>query len=682
VGEGRITTSLVAHVLGLTEINPLNHDLEFTGLREEGEVWPRLGLTLASRSVPAAERHLKMICGETRVARASEISTERPRNLRRALCQWAGFADNQTAKAMSTWPKRTISLAEAQRAWDQEAGESELMPRTVPRMVLAYLAQAINPRRLPPQLLGGEIIVSGVDLTQILPLQRHEESMLPVTQLDSRSLDRLGLLRINLHTLPALDIIDHATEWVRREERAEFDPAKIPFDDHDTWALIGRGLTTGIPGLDRITIKSDLRSIQPRTLAELVEVMEDHLPPQAEGKREGLPPVAEATLALRCAHLKTHHPVSFLAAMFTAHHTNRQLLRVLLREATALKIRLLAPDINTSHFEFTQEGGAIRAGLMCIQGMTRHAFAAIERARRSGAFQDIHDLWARVDQSALPLRILTNLVKGGVLDSLDTRSTMLGQIAMLSRGIRRAPPGSPQTPDLFDASEAAADAPTEPVDEQTLSRYMRQVLGTVLTQDPLAPHQDLIRRTRSISPAEIQTADAGDEITVIGCVDHSMRASLIGDEEPCLILDLEGQVVVVPPEVSSDLSETLVQGEPFLIHGPVTRRGHERILRAHCVVPVSKVERVARAVSSIALNLAGENKRTVKLLLALCQQHPGNTQIEILGMPEGVSRRLVGKLGQTRVHFSPPLQFGLRKILPEDAIKVQQRALGEVAESV
>ena len=44
-----ILTSLVAHVLGLTQVNPLLHRMPFRGLRAEGERWPILGCQVVHR---------------------------------------------------------------------------------------------------------------------------------------------------------------------------------------------------------------------------------------------------------------------------------------------------------------------------------------------------------------------------------------------------------------------------------------------------------------------------------------------------------------------------------------------------------------------------------------------------------------------------------------------------------
>lgn len=701
VGHGRLITSLVAYVLGLTEVNPLLHGLPFSGLRERDQTWPVLGLEVPTRALTTAHAALAEICGRSKVALMGAPTHWHRGKLRRELCVWAGIPASQISKVIAAWPRRTVSPEEAQRAWPPNDARSpaSASPRApLPRAVLAHLAQTIHPRRGPIEPLAHQVLLSPEHLHQLVPLAPADAPVgspsqpraaalshtwdLPVCQLDAASVDRLGLLRLEIRTPPVMDILDHATTWVRREEAAEFHPAKIPFDDHDTWALIGRGQTTGIPALRRISTKSDLRARQPRSLAELIEILAARAEPPEPGAKPPLPAIGDAILALRCAYLRTHHPVSFLAALLTHHHSDRRQLRVLLREATAMGIRLLAPDINTSQFEFSQEGGAIRAGLVCVRGMTPEAYAAIARARLGGAFQDLQDLWERVDHRAVPLALLGNLVKGGVLDSLGDRARMLALAARIGRGGWRpaAPPGLAL--DLFEAPTPPDGAEAETVDAATLARYERQVLGTILTEDPLRPHADLIRRTRAVPPTAIQTAEEGAELTVVGFLDHGERASLLRGGEVDHILDLEGQVVLVPREVFAHLSETLLQGDPVLVCGVVGRRGHERHLRAQCVVPLAKVERVAQAVAAIGLSLAGENRRTLKLLIALCAQCPGATAIEILSRPSRVSGRLCRRLEQMRVYYAPPLSLGLRKILPEEAITLRTRPLSELGEAV
>jgi DNA polymerase III alpha subunit len=672
IGEGRITTSLVAHVLGLTEVNPMLHGLAFSGLLAEGESSPRLGLEVPARAMSAVEWHLSEICGATKVARVGASPTIQRRRLRRDLSQWAGIPNSQIPRLLANWPRRTVSLAEAQRDWEAATAGTLAVPRHLPAAVLAHLAQAIHPRRSAMGPLGGQVALSGEDLTQLLPLAPHPSTRLPLSQLDVASLDRFGLMRLEISAPNALDIVDRATEAVRLQDDADFHPEQIPFDDHETWVLIGRGDTTGIPGLERISTKSRLREAKPRSLAELLAVLQVGRPP-AGGDEPALPRIAEAVLALRCAHLKAHHPIAFMAAMLTEHFADRRLLRVLLREATARGIRLLAPDINTSQFSFTQEDRVIRAGLMSVRRMTPEAYASIERTRLGGAFQDLPDLWTRVDHTAVPPALISNLIKGGVLDSLEAdRPRMLSQLARINRPGPRVVPAT-STLDLFELPADGEEARPEAIDEATLARYENQVLGTVLTDDPLTPHAEVIRRTRAVSPHALQSAEEGSEVTVVGFIDHGERCLLFDEGDGDHILDLEGQVVVVPEEVFTGVQECIQRGDPVLVAGTARRRGHERFVRAQCVMPLEQVERAAHAVSSIRLDLAGENRRTVKLLLALCHQYPGATKIEIATPPEGVSSRLCKRLAQARVFYAPPLRLGLRKILPERSIKVCKR---------
>lgn len=668
IGEGTLTTSLVAHVIGLTEINPLAHRLEFRGFIGNVGETGLLGLEVPSRAVRVAEESLLRICGESKVARVGRVVEGHRGKLHRDLAAWARLPQSQATKALSSWPRRTVSIAEAQRAWESKEVEESAMPKHLPLPILAHLSQVIHPRRGEIIPSGGEVVVSGEDLQHLIPMAPLSRSALPLAEFDAQALDLLQLLRIEIRTRSGLNILDHGTEWVRREENADFLPEKIPLDDAETWALIGRGQTTGIPGLDRITTKSLLRAEKPRTLDELIDII------HSVRSHPELTPVGDAIMALRCAYLKSHHPISFMTAMLTEHHADRRLVRILMREATAMGIRLLAPDINTSQFEFSQEGKSIRAGLMCVRGMTREAFASVERARLGGAFQDLNDLWERMDHGVFPPSVLANLVKGGVLDGLDSdRSRMLAMASQIGRGGgRRGPTG--QALDLFEVSPDAPEPSGEQVDAATLARYEQQVLGTALTGDPLAPHAALIRSTGAIAPAQLQSAAEGDLVTVIGFIDHDERSAILGGDEPEHILDLEGQVIIVSEEITTAVQEHMTRGEPMLAMGTVGRLGHERFLRAMCVVPLDRVMRTAESALLLSLDLSSENRRTLKLLLPLFEQYPGKTKVEIAAPPQGASRRLCHRLEQTRIHWSPPFQHRLRKILTEESITLRRQS--------
>jgi hypothetical protein len=73
-------------------------------------------------------------------------------------------------------------------------------------------------------------------------------------------------------------------------------------------------------------------------------------------------------------------------------------------------------------------------------------------------------------------------------------------------------------------------------------------------------------------------------------------------------------------------------------------------------------------VARVRLNLASENRATLKLLIELVKQFPGNTVVEPIDFPGG--GWTLGRLARRRIFFCSPLFQGLCKILAPEAIEL------------
>lgn len=119
---------------------------------------------------------------------------------------------------------------------------------------------------------------------------------------------------------------------------------------------------------------------------------------------------AYGLVSYQTAWLKTHYPAPFMAAVLSADMHNTDKVVTLIEEVRTMKLRLDAPDVNTSEFKFTvNDEGRIIYGLGAIKGVGEGPVEAITEARLDGPFKDLFDFCARVDlklhQQAHPRRL-------------------------------------------------------------------------------------------------------------------------------------------------------------------------------------------------------------------------------------------------------------------------------------
>src|SRR5258708_24074544 len=94
---------------------------------------------------------------------------------------------------------------------------------------------------------------------------------------------------------------------------------------------------------------------------------------------------AYAYLAFVTAYLKAHYPLEFLSAVLTSESGNTAKVVKYINECREMGIRVLAPDVNSSEFDFTPvespSGNGIRFGLGAIKNVGQAAVESIVKAR-------------------------------------------------------------------------------------------------------------------------------------------------------------------------------------------------------------------------------------------------------------------------------------------------------------
>lgn len=307
---------------------------------------------------------------------------------------------------------------------------------------------------------------------------------------------------------------------------------------------------------------------------------------------------AYGLVSYQTAWLKAHYPAPFMAAVLSADMHNTDKVVTLIEEVRTMKLRLDAPDVNTSEFKFTvNDEGRIVYGLGAIKGVGEGPVEAITEARAEGPFKDLFDFCARVDLKRINKRTLDGLIRSGALDRLgphffDEPKAYQANIdqnrAVLLAAMEEAIKAAEQTArthdsghaDLFGGVFVDEDADVyanhRKAKELTLKERLKgekDTLGLYLTGHPIDEYEGEIRRFArqriiDLKPArDTQTVAGmiialrvmknkkGDKMGFITLDDRSGRieASLFADAfHSAQSLLQTDAMVVVEGEVSND----------------------------------------------------------------------------------------------------------------------------------
>jgi DNA polymerase-3 subunit alpha len=169
---------------------------------------------------------------------------------------------------------------------------------------------------------------------------------------------------------------------------------------------------------------------------------------------------AYAVVAYHTAYMKAHHPAAFIAANMSAVMADTDKVQGLFDDAVANRLKVLAPDINTSGYRFVPvDRESIRYGLGGIKGSGEAAIAHIvEERTRNGPFKDLFDFAHRVDKRVVNRRTVESLVKAGAFDSVnDHRASLFASVGIALESAEQANRAVNQV-SLFGGSEEPGSA--------------------------------------------------------------------------------------------------------------------------------------------------------------------------------------------------------------------------------
>ena len=265
-GRGRAAGSLVAYVLGITHVDPLQYGLLFERfLNPERISMPDIDTDFPDNRRDEVIRYVAEKYGEKHVAHIATFGTLGAKQVLRdvgrvmeiplrevdMLCKAVPFGIKMTLQTAIQQNPRFHQMVYADRRY-QELFETALRIEGLPRHVSTHAAG---------------IVFSRAELDQICPTIRIENDLLS-TQYTMEHLEELGLIKMDFLGLRNLTIIDDIVQRVN--QRQPLDIMKIPLDDARTYALLKKVDTVGIFQLESEGMKNLIRKMQPECFDDIV----------------------------------------------------------------------------------------------------------------------------------------------------------------------------------------------------------------------------------------------------------------------------------------------------------------------------------------------------------------------------------------------------------------------------
>ncbi|MER6950088.1 DNA polymerase III subunit alpha [Nonomuraea sp. NPDC000554] len=270
--------SLVNYLIGIGEVNPLEHGLLMERFLSEG----RIGLPDIDVDVESARRLdcYKAIFdryGEARVACVSMMETYRARSAIRDVAGAMGLPPHEIDAIAKAFPhiraeQITASLNDLPELRDSRLGEAGLDQ-------VFRLAEKLDglPRHIALHPCG--VLVGNAELRDRTPVERSLLEF-PMSQFDKDDVEEAGLLKLDVlgvrmqsamaYTLSEIERVDDVVVKLDVQRGSEPGVQYVPHDDPDTYDMICASRTLGCFQIESPGQRELVAKLEPRTMHDLI----------------------------------------------------------------------------------------------------------------------------------------------------------------------------------------------------------------------------------------------------------------------------------------------------------------------------------------------------------------------------------------------------------------------------
>ncbi|MDD2430971.1 MAG: DNA polymerase III subunit alpha [Firmicutes bacterium] len=264
-GRGSAAGSIVAYLLGITEIDPLVHDLLFERFLNPDRIgMPDIDVDICQRRRQDVINYVKDKYGEDHVGQIVTFGTFGARGVVRDIVRVLGLPyslGDKIAKSIPTTLGMTID-----KALEGELGQLCNQDPEINRVVVYAKGLEGNARHASLHAAG--IVITPKPIYEYVPMYRAAEDTYAV-QTDMDATEERGLLKMDFLGLRNLTIIDDTIKTLPRK----LDLASLKLDDPATYQLLQEGDTLGVFQLESDGMRNLCRRIRPTEFEDITALI-------------------------------------------------------------------------------------------------------------------------------------------------------------------------------------------------------------------------------------------------------------------------------------------------------------------------------------------------------------------------------------------------------------------------
>ncbi len=266
-GRGSAANSAVCFVLGITSVDPAEHELLFARfISAERREPPDIDVDFEHERREEVIQHIYRRYGRARAGLAATVITYRPKSAIREVGKVLGLTEDVTARLAGTvwgsWGGDAIRDSQI-----REAGLDPANP-LIRRAIDLATALLGFPRHLS-QHVGGFVLTRG-RLDELVPIGNAAMAERTFIEWDKDDIDTLGLMKVDVLGLGMLTCIRKAFELIAANGGPKLDLAGVPREDPAVYDMLCEGDSIGVFQVESRAQINMLPRLKPRRFYDLV----------------------------------------------------------------------------------------------------------------------------------------------------------------------------------------------------------------------------------------------------------------------------------------------------------------------------------------------------------------------------------------------------------------------------
>ncbi|HEY6939223.1 MAG TPA: DNA polymerase III subunit alpha [Terriglobales bacterium] len=281
-GRGSAAGSLVSYAMGITDIDPLQHDLLFERfLNPERVSMPDIDIDFCMNRRGEVINYVTQKYGLENVAQIITFGTMAAKaaikDVGRAM--EIPYAEvDRIAKMVPTTLNITIDRALEDSPPLKTAYENEGQVKQ-----LIDTAKKLEGLVRNSGVHAAGVVISPRPLIELVPLHRTKNDEI-VTAFDMTAIEKLGLLKMDFLGLTTLTILDDALKLIAQTRGQQMTLDDIPLEDNETYEKVfHKGLTSGVFQFESHGMRDVLRRYQPNSIQDLTALNALYRPGPIQG---------------------------------------------------------------------------------------------------------------------------------------------------------------------------------------------------------------------------------------------------------------------------------------------------------------------------------------------------------------------------------------------------------------